>query len=278
MNRKLPVISDAPDDLDAAPLARFAIAVGEEAPRLARAEMRTRPDYADAVVRKVLAEVLAGLRGEGPPVVGVPSAEAGAALDELLGVGDAHVEVLGRSTYRAEETTMPGVWRVRTRDEDGRVIGDHVEVADVPRVARVAAEKATSRDYVIPDQTSDLMNARPVLAEVRHRSLTHPHDAPNHVISLSLLPLTPADVGALRDALGAGPVRGGSRGYGRCNVALTARSRVWNVQYLNAMGVVVLDTLEIGDVPVALRALPQDLEDSTARLAALLDRVTEEGG
>ena len=50
------------------------------------------------------------------------------------------------------------------------------------------------------------------------------------------------------------------------------------VQYLNAMGVVVLDTLEIGDVPVALRALPQDLEDSTARLAALLDRVTEEGG
>jgi hydrogenase-1 operon protein HyaF len=114
------------------------------------------------------------------------------------------------------------------------------------------------------------MNARPLLAELRHRSVTHPAEGSNHVISLSLLPLSAGDVEALRSALGAGPVRGVSRGYGTCHVALTERARVWNVQYLNAMGAVVLDTLEVGDVPVALRAMPEDLQDSAARLETLL--------
>ena len=267
--RHLPVYREpAPDDPDASPLALFAVARPEDAPPIAP---RTPRDLADALVTRALEAVLAGLRGEGPAVVAVDG-KTGDGVDDALGRGDAWVDVVGRRTYRARETGLCGVWRVQTLSEDGAIVGDHVEVADVPRVVRAAAENATSRAVPIPDEDPALMNARPLLVELRHRAETQAATDANHVISLSLLPLSAGDVGALQTALGVGPVRGGSRGYGTCNVALTKRARIWNVQYLNAAGVVVLDTLEVGDVPVALRAMPEDLEDSAVRLEELLAR------
>jgi hydrogenase-1 operon protein HyaF len=53
-------------------------------------------------------------------------------------------------------------------------------------------------------------------------------------------------------------------------IATTVR-HVWAVQYVNAMGNTILDTLEIGRVPDAVVAASQDLEDSARRLDEILD-------
>ena len=45
---------------------------------------------------------------------------------------------------------------------------------------------------------------------------------------------------------------------------------MWAVQYLNSMGKVILDTLEVGGVPVAALAAKEDFEDSSVRLAEMV--------
>ena len=46
---------------------------------------------------------------------------------------------------------------------------------------------------------------------------------------------------------------------------------VWSVQYTNTMDAVVLDTLEIGDVPAAVLAADEDFADSSMRLRDVED-------
>ena len=54
----------------------------------------------------------------------------------------------------------------------------------------------------------------------------------------------------------------------------TGLRHVWAVQYINSMGAVILDTLEVGSVPVAVLAAPEDFEDSAERLAEILQAFT----
>lgn len=213
------------------------------------------------------------------------------AIWDMLGEGEVAIVVTGASRYEIDETSLPGVYRVRTK----RPLGDdslHLEVGPVPAIVLHAAESATSPDLPIEDPPPPgLMNAQPLLAEVRHRMQERvaPHsrpqqrpsrsslapsasavDEPNHVVSLTLLPLNEADGAYLARALGSGPIQAESRGYGTCKIAATARRSVWSVQYFNAMDTMILDTLEIGSVPAALEAAPMDLEDSGVRLSELL--------
>ena len=193
-----------------------------------------------------------------------------ASLWDMLGEGEVSIVVQGSARYDVDETALPGVFRVRTRRDDGESL--HLEVASIPQVVVAAAEHGTSEELPLDDPPpADLMNAQPLLAELRHRMQTRDPSAPTHVVSLSLLPMNEADHAYLARALGAGPVRAESRGYGTCRVALTARRAIWSVQYFNVMGSMILDTLEVGGVPDALVAADLDLEDSGARLAELLD-------
>jgi hydrogenase-1 operon protein HyaF len=212
-----------------------------------------------------------------------PSSNAGAVfpLDELdaqdrthlwetLVEGEVSIVVQGGARYEIQETVLPGVFRVRTCRESGDAL--HLEVGAVPAVVAAAAEHGTSKEFPLEDPPPPgLMNAQPLLAELRHRMLSHAPGRENHVVSLTLLPLNDADGAYLARTLGAGPIVAESRGYGTCRVAATARRGIWSVQYFNAMDALILDTLEIGAVPAALIAAPEDLEDSGARLSELLD-------
>ena len=272
--RHLPLVSapveEEEEDLDQSPLELFTM------PEPVRAKAYAPIDLGASAPRVsgLMNAVLEALRSEVADSV-VPVEDRSpvvlALVDEVLGEGEVHIEVAGASVYRIQESQLAGVWRVRTFDKDGHLVGDHVEVADVPRVVRAAAERATLKDVPVPDESEGLMNARPLLAELAHRSASFEDGAPNHVVSLTLLPMTNDDMRAVQDALGTGPVQGISRGYGTCHVALTTRARIWSVQYTNAMGAVILDTLEVGDVPVALRATREDMIDSAERLQELLE-------
>ena len=62
-----------------------------------------------------------------------------------------------------------------------------------------------------------------------------------------------------------------SGGYGSTHVFATGLRNVWAVQYINGLDKVVLDTLEVGGVPVAVLAAREDFEDSAERLAEILE-------
>lgn len=115
------------------------------------------------------------------------------------------------------------------------------------------------------------MNAIPVLGEIADRMGKRMAGQPNHVINFTLMPMTPVDTTLIARALGRAPFDATSRGFGSCKVHLTAHRGVWGVQYFNGMGKVILDTLEIGDVPVALLAAQDDHAESALRLGEILE-------
>lgn len=219
---------------------------------------------------RVLALVLEGFArfrvGADPLVFALAgmSADALLRLGEALGEGEVAITVSGRGVTRIRETALPGLWRVR---EEGH---DYLEIADVPALVRAAVLHGTRPALVVGEPPTGAMNARAVLFELSHRQATwKPGDA-THVTSLTLLPMNEIDLAHLEAALGRGPLVAESRGYGRCVVELSAHRHLWRVRHFNASDALVLDTVEIGDVPVALLAAAEDLEDSAARLAETL--------
>jgi hydrogenase-1 operon protein HyaF len=90
------------------------------------------------------------------------------------------------------------------------------------------------------------------------------------VVNLSLLPLVPADQQGLEQVLGEGPVAILSRGFGNCRINATNARGIWRVRYFNTMNTVILDTIEVVDLPEAARAADDDYDDSLVRLVELL--------
>jgi hydrogenase-1 operon protein HyaF len=70
--------------------------------------------------------------------------------------------------------------------------------------------------------------------------------------------------------LGRGPVDVLSRAYGKCEVISTKSANVWWVRYFNSMGTLILNTLEVTDVPQVVVAASEDIRDSSSRLNEIL--------
>ena len=98
---------------------------------------------------------------------------------------------------------------------------------------------------------------------------------PAHVLNLTLFPLTPDDHAVLDAALPVGPVALIARGFGDCRITSTRARDVWRVQYFNSMSTMILNTIEIVDVPEVALAAPEDLADTRTRLAELIAWMSE---
>lgn len=188
-------------------------------------------------------------------------------LSEILGEGEVAATVALPEGVVAEitESIFAGLWRVRFLGPDNRIVADYAEVSAVPQAVRRAAAM-TLPHLDLEALPQGVMNAPAVLAEIADRAARYQFGEPNHIISLTLLPMLPEDLDLLIDRLGSGPVKIISRGYGSCRVQATAIHNVWSVQFLNAMDAILLDTLEIGDVPAAAQAAVEDFRDSAVRL------------
>ena len=188
-------------------------------------------------------------------------------IGEVLGEGEvsATVALPDGVIAQVQESVMAGLWRVRFTDRDGRLVADYVEVATIPaaidRAARMVPVLAA-----IGTPPEGAMNVMPVLTEIRDRAGAHNTGAPSHTITFSLFPMSEADMEFLQNSLGPGPIRILSRGYGTCRIVATGARNVWSVQFFNAMDTIVLDTLEIGDVPETACAAVEDFRDSAERL------------
>lgn len=196
-------------------------------------------------------------------------------VNQVLGEGEVSAQVSGNDDaagdLRIQESVLAGVWRVRRMAGDGAVLEDRVEVADVPSAVRQAALAGAPAPREWPTAGPGVINAPALLAEIADQMGKSGDSAQAHVINLSLLPFSPEDGAYLDQALGRGRVTLLSRGYGNCRVTATGLARVWWVQFFNSQDVLILNTLEITDVPEVARAAKEDLEDSHERLGEILE-------
>lgn len=190
-------------------------------------------------------------------------------LNQSLGQGEVSVLVNAPAALHIQETVFAGVWRVQQMSEQGAVLRDTLRVCAIPDEVRQAA-LAAAAEVSAPPLRPGMMNAPAVLSELLERSRSYAAGQPIHVINFSLLPMTPEDLEYLFDAMRPGAVSMLSRGYGNCRITSTGLAHVWWVQYFNSMDQLILNTLEVTDVPEVALAADEDIRNSAERLGEWL--------
>ena len=199
-------------------------------------------------------------------------------VNEVLGEGEVSALVqldavpAGQlHVLRVQEAVFAGVWRV-IETVDGRTVDDHIEVGPIPAALKRAAlaDAATPVERWHGALPPNVQNAPALLAEVDdQRALWRP-DQPPHVINLTLLPMSVEDIGFLDHQLGTGGVLILSRGYGNCRITNCRVPHCWRVVYYNSQDIVILNTVEMSELPEVAQAAPEDLADSFERLGEVL--------
>jgi len=217
---------------------------------------------------------LATARGPRIDLAGVPL-PVQEILNQMLGEGEVSIQIDGEQRFRIQESVFTGLWRVCALDGTGRLAKDWLEAGMLPDFV-VAMAKDSGRPAPSPIAPPEgAMNSPSLLAEIGSQMATRTRGDPAHVINLTLFPLTPEDHTMLTQALPVGPVAMISRGFGNCHVTSTGLADVWRVQYFNNMNTLILNTIEVVDVPEVVLAAVEDLADSRDRLAELVDWMSE---
>ncbi len=245
------------------------------------------PDRADpsalATSRDLLASVLAAMerwdpaaRAFGPRLAlsEVPAA-ALTITNQMLGEGEVSIQVAGAPSYRIQESVFTGLWCVCEFDAADRQVGDWLEAGVLPQVALEAARAVASPTLPPVAVPPGAMNSPALLHEITAQIQARKPGMPAHVINLTLFPMTPDDHALLDRALPVGPVAIMSRGFGNCRITSTGARDVWRVQYFNNMNTLILNTIEIVDVPEVAQAAVEDLADTRERLAELITWMSE---
>lgn len=196
-------------------------------------------------------------------------------VNQVLGEGEVSARVLGETELKVQESVFAGVWRVIETLGD-RIVSDHIEVGAIPArlLDRARAIAAPIRSIAIPEQfPPGVMNASALLTELNDQIDSWKHGMLPHVINLTLLPLSQEDVVFLDQSIGLGNVVILSRGYGNCRVSSTQVPNCWRVTYYNSQDAIILNTIEIVDIPDVACAAKEDLEDSLERLEEVLQWV-----
>jgi len=193
-------------------------------------------------------------------------------IDELLGEGEVSMICSGPREIRVQESVLAGVWRLQGTDGGQRLSIDQLEVGIVSQqiVQAAFAGAATQIDTDMSELADGVMNAPPLLAELNAKIAEYQPGSEAHIINLSLLPQTEQDLAFLEQRLGQGPVTILSRGYGNCRITATTIRYVWWVQYFNSQDTLILNTLEVSDMPSVACASSEDIADSNQRLKEIL--------
>jgi len=207
-------------------------------------------------------------------LIGLP-ADTLRVLNETLGEGEVAAVVDCEPRVRLQETVFAGVWREQRVAPDGTLVSDLLRAAAVPPVVvERAAATAAPALRTIADEAGcwpdGVMNLPSLLHELRDAIDRSGPGVPAHVINLTLLPLSSADAALLDALLEGGSVVILSRGFGNCRISSTAVRSVWRVQYFNTMQTLILNTIEVVDVPAVALAAREDLDETRSRLAALV--------
>ncbi|MFC4253009.1 hydrogenase expression/formation protein [Sinimarinibacterium flocculans] len=196
-------------------------------------------------------------------------------VNQILGEGEVGARIDGQRSVRIQESVFASIWRVAVFEGEC-MVEDYVEVAMVPFELRTQARLDASDVLAVdaPDRLPPMvMNAPSILTELADQVATWQPGQPPHVINLTLLPLSPEDVVHLDERIGSGRATILSRGYGNCRVSSTRVPNCWRVVYYNSQDAVILNTLEIADMPEAVCAAAEDMSDALPRFQEVLEWV-----
>jgi hydrogenase-1 operon protein HyaF len=154
-------------------------------------------------------------------------------------------------------------------------VGDWIEAASMPRVVVETARSIAATRIADVAPPPGAMNSPALLAEIAAQMQGPRTNGAAHVINLTLFPMTSDDHLVLDRALAVGPVAIMSRGFGNCRITSTSARDVWRVQYFNNMNTLILNTIEIVEMPEVALAAPEDLADTRTRLSELIDWMGE---
>lgn len=191
-------------------------------------------------------------------------------VNQILGEGEVSITYDGTPRAKVQESVLAGIWRTFYFDDDGEVAIDLLEVAAVPHIVTAKREKTQPVDATQNASSLDVQNAMPILVELEDRRRDFERSGNTHSINLTLLPLTQTELEFIDGRLGRGPIDVLSRAYGKCEVISTQSDNVWWVRYFNSMGKLILNTLEVTDVPQVVVAAAEDIRDSADRLSEIL--------
>ena len=199
-------------------------------------------------------------------------------LNQVLGEGEVSAQVMGPHDVprvRIQESVFTGVWRVIEQLDDGGS-SDYIEVAALPQVLLQAAlEDGRASAPVKLAVPAQMVNVPSVLVELEDQRQRWHSGQTAQVVNLSLLPLSPQDIGFLDHQLGTGRVLMLSRGYGNCRITNCRVPHTWRVVYYNSQDAVILNTVEVVGVPEVACAAPEDLADSLERLREVVQWVEQ---
>jgi len=201
-----------------------------------------------------------------------------AIVNDMLGDGEVSIVISGARTLRVQESIFTGIWRIVELDGAGGLVADWVEAGPLPAAVVSAARAAARADLALVEIPSGAMNSPALLHELRGQLAHRQSGDRPHVINLTLFPLTAEDHQVLERALPVGSVAMISRGFGNCRITSTAVRDIWRVQYFNSMNTMILNTIEVVEVPEVALAAEEDLDDTRSRLAELIDWMTQSAG
>ncbi len=244
-------------------------------PRLPEPDALDGHGAAIAVLDQVLAVLQAAIRGES--VAPVDLSGLGAAdreiVNQALGEGEVGAQVAdgqGGALVQVQESVFAGVWRVIERLPDGR-LQDRIEVGAMPEVLKTCARQDGASGHRPAARLPEgVMNAPTLLQELHDHRQQWRVGQSAHLVNLSLLPLSPADMACLEEQLGTGRVVILSRGYGNCRISSTRVPNTWRVVYYNSQDAMILNSIEVVDMPEVACAAPEDLVDSEQRLREVM--------
>lgn len=228
--------------------------------------------------KRVLHEIKAGLDtykvGDKTIIIDLSGLddENQALVNQVLGEGE--VSALGDGgSIQVQEAVLAGVWRVRTGNSEGTVIKDVVEVADFPTTVLdhtflMAAPAPIPVPEVLP---LGVLNAAPLVVELEDAIKEYKVGDLPHVINLTLLPQTDEDITFMGKQVGYGNTTILSRGYGNCRISSTATKNIWWVQFFNSQDAIILNTIEVTNIPNVACAAQEDLDDSAYRLGEIIE-------
>jgi len=193
-------------------------------------------------------------------------------INQVFNEGEVSVVYEGDRTIQIQESVMAGIWRVRSNNENGMATSDIIEIADIPSIVRKEAfSQSTPIDVDLSNLPPGVLNSPPIIIEIAERLEQWKKGDGKHVINLTLLPFSTEDLNFLGHCLGVGPITILSRGYGNCRIGSTAKKNVWWVKYYNSEDVLILNTIEVIDVPGVAIAAKEDIFDSAERLKEILE-------
>lgn len=187
-------------------------------------------------------------------------------LGQSLGFGEVSAFTTGPNHWRVQETAFTGLWRILKIDGQGEPLADRLEVAAIPDILIATMRANTASELPPPDLPTGVMNAAALIEEIRLQAAAWRQGEATHTINLTLLPMSDVDLDVLYAWLGHREVSILSRGYGNCRITSTRLVNVWWVQYFNSMDVLILNSIEITDMPDVAKASAEDLEDAIPRL------------